>query len=238
MNLSCPQLKRIRIRQSDHRPSVDPPLGSLSPDSQRVLDEVLDEILVLAAFTQNIPSMSSAPVPTIKQLKITTQMNPTWMAKYKSTPAVERAKASSAVCSAQDLSLVRWFYLIFWDSSHNTTCIQLVQECPNWPQWSLSMYTGLPSLGYNITDIQLYSKTYHVWMDTPLDFKHSLTTNCAILLCRKGVTGIDEQDQINCFVNPHSPRRFHHDMPTECGAIREMLKDLKGKKCWYSCDGQ
>ena len=245
--LSDTQLKRIRIKQSDHRPSVDPPLGSLSPDSQHVLDEVLDEISVSAAFAQNIPSTSSssAPVPTyalqvahpaaavapafIKQPKITTQMNPTWMAEYKSTPAVERAKASSAARSAQDLSLVRRFHLIFWDNSHNTACIQLVQECPNWPQWSLSMYTGLPSLGDNITHIQLYSTTYHVWMDTPLDFKHSLTTNCAILLRRKGVTGIDEQDQINRFVNPHSLRRFRHDMPTERSAIREMLKDLKGK---------
>jgi hypothetical protein len=88
------------------------------------------------------------------------------------------------------------------------------------------MYTGLSLLGDDITHIQLYSTTYHVWMDTPLDFKHTLTTNCAILLRRKGVTGIDEQDQINRFVNPH-PRRFRHDMPTERRAIREMLKDLK-----------
>jgi hypothetical protein len=203
-----------------------------------------------AAFArQNIlgPSTSSVPVPTqapqvtqahpaaaaapafIKQPKITTQMNPTWMAEYKSTPAVEIAKASSAARLAQDLSLVRRFHLIFWDNSHDTACIQLVQECPNWPQWSLSMYTGLPSLGDDITHIQLYSTTYHVWMDTPLDFKHSLTTNCTILLRRKGVTGIDEQDQINRFVDPHSPRRFRHNMPTERSAIREMLKDLKGK---------
>ena len=66
-------------------------------------------------------------------------------------------------------------------------------------------------------------------MDTPLNFNHSLTTNCALLLRRKGVTGIDEQDQINRFVNPHSPRRFRHDMPMERSAIREMLKDRKGK---------
>jgi hypothetical protein len=152
------------------------------------------------------------------------------MAEYKSTPAVERAKASSAARSAQDLSLVRRFHLIFWDNSHDTTCIQLVQECPNWPQWSLSMYIGLSSLGDDITHIQLYSTTYHVWMDTPLNFKHSLTTNCAILLRRKGVTGTDEQDQINRFVNPHPPRCFRHGMPTEHSTIREMLKDLKGKE--------
>ena len=209
---------------------------------------LLDDISLPAAFTcQNIPSTSSAPVPIhspqvthpaaaasaapsfIKQPKITTQMNPTWMAEYKSTPAIERAKASSAVRLAQDFSLLRRFHLIFWDNSHDAACIQLVQECPNWPQWSLSTYTGLPSLGDNINHIQLYSTTYHVWMDTPLDFKHSLTTNCAILLRRKGVTGIDEQDQINRFVNPHSPRRFRHDMPAERSAIREMLKDQKGK---------
>ena len=245
--MSDTQLKRIRIRQRDHRPPADPPLRSLSPDSQRSLDAVLDEISVSAAFArQNIPgpSTSSAPVPTyatqahpaataapafIKQPKITTQMNPTWMAEYKSTPAVERAKASSAARSAQDLSLVRRFHLVFWDNSHDTACIQLVQECPNWPQWSLSTYTGLSSLGDDITHIQLYSTTYHVWMDTPLEFKHSLTTNCTIFLRRKGVTGIDEQNQINRFVGPHSPRRFRHDMPTERSAIREMLKDLKGK---------
>ena len=244
--LSDTQLKRIRIRQPDHRPPADPPLASLSPDSQRFLDEVLEEVSLPAAFaSQNIPSTSSAPSPThapqvihpaaaagpafIKQPKITTQMNPTWMAEYKSSPAVEKAKASSAVRLAQDLSLVRRFHLIFWDNSHDTACIQLVQECPNWPQWSLSTYTGLSLLGDNITHIQLYSTTYHVWVDTPLDFKHSLTTNCAILLRRKGVTGIDEQDQINRFVSPHSPRRFRHDMPAERSAIREMLKDLKWK---------
>ena len=238
------RIRRIRIREPDHRPPPDPPLRSLSPKSTDVLDAVLDEISVSAALAQNFPSMCLAPVPihaphvahpaaTVappfnKQPKITTQMNPTCMAEYKSTPAVERAKASSAARSAQD-SLVRRFHLIFWDNSHNTACIQLVQECPNWPQWSLSTYTGLSLLGDNITHIQLYSTTYHVWMDTPLDFKHSLMTNCTILLRRKGVTGIDEQDQINRFVNPHPPCRFRHDMPTERSAIREMLKGLKGK---------
>ena len=49
------------------------------------------------------------------------------------------------------------------------------------------------------------------------------------LLHQKGVTGIDEQDQINRFVSPHSPRRFRHDMPAERSAIHEMLKDLKWK---------
>ena len=63
--LSDAQLKRIRIRQPDHRAPADPPLALLSPDSQCVLDEVLDEILHPAAFaSQNIPSMSSAPSPT------------------------------------------------------------------------------------------------------------------------------------------------------------------------------
>ena len=209
--LSDTQLKRIRIKRPDHRPPADPPLRSLSPDSQRSLDAVLDEISVSAAFARQnasilgsteFESTSSAPVPThapqaiqahpaaaqaaapafIKQPKITTQMNPTWMAEYKITPAVERAKALSAARLAQDLSLVRQFHLIFWDNSHDTACIQLVQECPNWPQWSLSTYTGFSSLGDDITHIQLYLTAYYVWMDTPLDFKHSLTTNCTILL--------------------------------------------------------
>ena len=38
--LSDAQLKRMRVKQPDHRPPAEPPLGSLSPDSQHILDEV------------------------------------------------------------------------------------------------------------------------------------------------------------------------------------------------------
>jgi hypothetical protein len=66
-------------------------------------------------------------------------------------------------------------------------------------------------------------------MSIPLDFTHSLTTNCAILLRRTGVSGIDEQRLIDLFV-PVSHRLFRSNMPLERSAIREALKTVKQKE--------
>lgn len=117
---------------------------------------------------------------------------------------------------------------MFWDNDVDPANLQIIEECPDWPQWNLSHFSGLDLLGSSLTSVQLFSPVYHVWMSVPLDFMHSLTTNCAILLRRPGVSGIDEQRLIDLFV-PVSHRLFRSNMPHERSTIRQALKDVKQK---------
>lgn len=152
--------------------------------------------------------------------KMTTQMNPTWMADFTSP---NRAKVSSSQRSKQDLSAVRKFFLVYWDNSWESASVRLIQECPNWPNWKLVDYE-LASLGDEILAVQLYVKAHCVWVDIGLNHTHTLTTNCTVLIRRKGVCGIDEQEQLDRFLEPKSVRRFRQGMADERTALRRLEK--------------
>lgn len=177
-------------------------------------------------------SLPSEGVQTPRQPKITTQMNATWMNEFRSTAAsVDTGpNASGSRLKATNASnpLVRRFNLVFWDNSLEAANIQIVEECPRWPHWSLDQFSLMHLLGEDLTSIQLFSPAYRVWMTIPLNFVHSLSTNCTVMLRRTGVIGIDEQRIIDLFV-PVSPRLFRSNMTSERSYIRNSLKGNKQK---------
>jgi hypothetical protein len=148
-------------------------------------------------------------------------MNPTWMADYTTNV---RTKGSSSQRLKQDLSAVRKFFLIYWDNSFESASVRLIQECPDWPNWRLVDYPELASLGDEILACQLYVTAHRVWVDIGLNYTHTLTTNCAVLVRHKGVCGIDEQEQLDRFLELKSVRRFRQGMADERAALRRLEK--------------
>ncbi|KDR69914.1 hypothetical protein GALMADRAFT_214722 [Galerina marginata CBS 339.88] len=182
----------------------------------------------LVPLTQKAGTVSRQP-------RRTSQMNRTWMEELRETTPSDTLGDSSAQNKvvmtprkAKDLTLNRRFNLVYWDNSIDSANLQIVAECPNWPQWSLDKFSGLPFLGSNIKEIQLYSTEYRVWMMIPMSYVHPLTTNCAIMLRRQGVAGVDEQKHIDLFF-PALPRRFRTNQTQEHSVIRSQLKARKAK---------
>lgn len=191
---------------------------------------------IAAILQPRLLSLPSEGVQTPRQPKITTQMNSTWMNEFRSTAAsVDTGPTAGSRLKASN-PLVRRFNLVFWDNSLEAANIQIVEECPRWPHWSLDQFSLMHLLGEDLTSIQLFSPAYRVWMTIPLNFVHSLSTNCTVMLRRTGVIGIDEQRIIDLFV-PVSPRLFRSNMTTERSYIRNSLKGNKHKARPHCDDG-
>ena len=186
----------------------------------------------LAAGILPSNQLSTFPPPgdVTRRPRITTQMNPIWMAEYLKTPTPAHVASSSR--TRKDLTSVRRFFLIYWNNSEDPASVQFIQDCPNWPTWQLSA-TQLDSPGTDLTAIQLYSAIHHIWVDVALNHTHHLTTDCAVLIRRKGARGIDEHEQIERFVPPPT-RRFRQGFTAERTVLRQKTKG-KGR---VGVDGQ
>jgi len=155
--------------------------------------------------------------------RITTQMNPIWMAEYLKTPTSTDVQTLGRPRAQKDLTSVRRFFLIYWDNNDDPASIRLIQDCPNWPMWQLTI-TQRDSMGADITSIQTYSVNHHIWVDVSLNHTHHLTTDCAVLIKRKGIHGVDEHEQIDRFVSPPI-RRFRQGFSDERAILRQKLKN-------------
>ena len=193
------------------------------------LAQATEPLPITHSHVQPIPSQLETPPAgdVTRRPKITTQMNAVWMAEYQTTPAATRAHAAGLARSEKDLSSVRRFFLVYWDNSEDPALVQFIQECLSWPRWQLGTYTQLGDLGFDITSVQLYSVPHRIWVDIALNHTHHLTTDCAVFIRRKGVRGIDEQDQIDRFIQPPA-RRFRQDFSDERSALQHLNKQ-KGR---------
>jgi hypothetical protein len=123
-----------------------------------------------------------------KQPKITTQMNPTWMAEYQASSSASCVKKATRA-PKNNISSTHQFFLLFWDNAEEPVSIELIQVCPDWPNWMLASLSQLSPLD-DLKFIQLYLPTLRIWVNIQLPYTHSLTTDCGILLRRKGIVRI------------------------------------------------
>ena len=230
-----PDLVRYLNNMGKEEPTPSPQVfedSPLLPSSPQPSPWDVVESLATTLFTPATASPLSAALPrtstsqhplgdVAKRPRVTTQMNPTWMADYTTGTC---ATGSSSQRPKQDLLAVRKFFLVFWDNDSDPASVRLVQECPNWPSWKLIDYTELASLTDKMVPLQLYSSAHCIWVDIELNHTHSLTTNCAVLMWRKGVHCIDQQDQLDRFVETKSVRRFRQGMADERAALRRLEK--------------
>ena len=238
-------------------PPNDELLTSISPKSQQYLatmmlgvpDKPSDPFTFPSTSTSTIPDdiwdasessptlyqlapPGSRPIQTAKLItndvtkrpKVTTQMNPTWMAEYQASSSASGVK--KAIRAPKSDTSTHRFFLLFWENAEDPVNIELVQVCPDWPNWTLTSLSQLSPLN-DLKSIQLYSPTLRIWVNIQLPYTHSLTTDCGILLRRKGICGIDEQEQIVRFHDKLHPRRFRQGLKEERAVLKQLVMEKR-----------
>lgn len=170
-----------------------------------------------------------------KRPKVTTQMNPTWMAEYQASSSASGVKKATRAPKS-DTSTHR-FFLLFWENAEDPVNIELVQVCPDWPNWTLTSLSQLSPLN-DLKSIQLYSPTLRIWVNIQLPYTHSLTTDCGILLRRKGICGIDEQEQIVRFHDKLHPRRFRQGLKEERAVLKQLVMEKRKAEALVGSDSE
>jgi hypothetical protein len=171
-----------------------------------------------------------------KRPKITTQMNPTWMAEYQASSSPSGMKIATRA-SKNNVSSARQFFLLFWDNAEEPVSIELIQVCPDWPNWTLASLSQLSPFD-DLKFIQLYSPTLRIWVNIQLPYTHSLTTDCGILLRRKGIHGIDEQEQIARFHDKLPPRRFRQGLKEERAILKRLVMEKRKAEALVDSDSE
>jgi hypothetical protein len=80
-----------------------------------------------------------------KRPKVTTQMNPTWMAEYQASSSASGVKKAIRAPKS-DTSRTHRFFLLFWENAVEPVSIELIQVCPDWPNWTLASLSQLSPL--------------------------------------------------------------------------------------------
>ena len=171
-----------------------------------------------------------------KRPKITTQMNPTWMAEYQASSSASGVKKATRA-PKNNVSSARRFFLLFWDNAEEPVSIELIQVCPDWLNWTLASLSQLSPLD-NLKSIQLYSPTLQIWVNIQLPYTHSLTTDCGVLLRRKGIRGIDEQEQIARFHDKSPPQHFRQGLKEERAILKRLIMEKQKAEVLVDSDSE
>lgn len=151
-------------------------------------------------------------------------MSDLWMRQYTDNIASLQKPTGSAGQHQTDLTVKHRFVLIYWDSDDEPAVICNVTECPEWPTWRISTWPQLFELGTDITQVDVYSQKHCIWMRDQIDNGHTVATDSSILMRRRGISGSDEQEQIDRFVSSSLQQHLRHNMPAECDAVRRALR--------------
>jgi hypothetical protein len=164
----------------------------------------------------------------LRQPRITHQMSDLWMRQVNDRPVSQlRLKGTHDHQAVIDVSTMQRFTLVYWDAPNQPAMIRCIQDLPDWPKWRLSDDSALlNSLGQDLHEIDIYSQKYCVWMQVNLGYTHTLTPESHIFMRRRNVTCLDEQVQIDRFLNPPHPLHFHDNLPAERKAVRAALKHV------------
>ena len=105
---------------------------------------------------------------------ITTQMNTEWMHQYiNCTQTPSPAKPPVA----------HHFYLILWIDDAEPMVVHCIQDCPNWPKWSLDNVPLIShSLGLDSINIDLYDTKHHLWCLITHFYIHTIAADSHIFL--------------------------------------------------------
>lgn len=107
-----------------------------------------------------------------------------------------------------------------------------VSDCPDFPDFQLSeSRSTLEDMGINnIDDVRLeqYSQIYHTFILVSVRHRFTLTTDCVIILRRKGVHMQNEAEIITHFVEPSTPSHQRYELSQERRTVRQEYKAMKG----------
>ncbi|KAJ7497861.1 hypothetical protein B0H11DRAFT_2189956 [Mycena galericulata] len=186
----------------------------------------------------SIPKPSNAPPP----LKITTQMNADWMASNGGPPIQGRSTGSNVPGPSTfhvkrtvsrrpyaDLRQIQRFTLVYFDSDAIPPTIIVVDDCPRWPTYVLTTEM-LKGLGRDIYDLDRFSPDHGVWIGINANYVHEVSTDCVVILRRRGIRGLREDETIQTFFpSKGNPAHLRYNLTGERSALRAQYKQ-KGKQ--------
>ncbi|KAG1861899.1 hypothetical protein C8R48DRAFT_673350 [Suillus tomentosus] len=144
------------------------------------------------------------------ELRITTQLNATWMMMHKSDlfqHAQDQCKQDTK--ATHECRFHERFFL-----SDQLPLRQWVSECPSWPYWSLDVFNFATML----------------WEPGYIDHILSLTTQDHVFICVTGMSCISFQDCLNEATSAKAKPHMRTNLTGDCNQFREDIKhSRKGK---------
>ncbi|KAJ7908433.1 hypothetical protein B0H13DRAFT_2497087 [Mycena leptocephala] len=205
-------------------------------------------IITGKARRKRLPAASAPSRTRSAPFKITTQLNDTWISlNSRSASPLEPIAAVSPTPSSvffvrsgatrrafADPRQVERFTLVFLtggDPQILSVDASQIQEV-RWPAYQLSAdKKTCDTLGSDLAVDQLdtFLSRQRVWMGITIDYIHTVSTDCALILRPRGMYGPQDDDTIERFLPESSPPHLRHNLPAERRAVRTKLKTLKGK---------
>ncbi|KAJ6450436.1 hypothetical protein C8R47DRAFT_1261516 [Mycena vitilis] len=256
----------LRLSQEDTQrsaPSPPPVAGSsrlralsLSPDfpdPSRLLAASVSPIPAPTLTAPSVPrrrakafsaNQAAAPAP----LRITTQMNETWM-NAKGGPQVhgrsQQAQVSSPSSQASSTFHIRKaagrqpfvdpktqqrLIVVFWNESETVHQVFFIDQVPSWPTWCTSEAIGpLAQLLDASPPLDLWSQHFKTWICIEDGFMHEVTRDCVVMLRRRDIECLNEHVVVNQFYpSALAPTHLRHNLPRERAAVRHELKARRG----------
>ncbi|KAJ7270451.1 hypothetical protein C8J57DRAFT_1468491 [Mycena rebaudengoi] len=222
------------------RPSSSvPPAGGPSTLRDLSLSPYLPATLMPDINIQHLPALGGANAPEATNKRphrrvpaqsvaarqkptprITTQLNPTWMAMGNTSTAAPTSQAAAAPSSVLhvrrepgrlpfvDPRVDERFPLIYWDQANELPKVIFVDSIITWPTFVLAHNPStLARLGTNIIQLELYCPQYTYWVAITVDFVHEVASNSPIL-------------------PPPAAPHLRYNLPRERKLVREKYKEI------------
>ncbi|KAJ7939505.1 hypothetical protein B0H13DRAFT_2300787 [Mycena leptocephala] len=212
----CPHLPTSPHAFSLLRPSVEPVLPS--PPLQGV--------------------QASSVLKTAAPLRITTQMNPTWM-NTNGGPQIQGDGARDVQAAAPttfhirrtisrrpfaEVEQLQRFKLVYIDEDGRPPTVICVEQCRLWPSYILDP-PMLARLGRDIVGLEWFSPAHGLWISVSTSYVHTVATDSSLLLRRHGVRGLNEDQVIATFLPTTKPIHLRYNINGERTALRAKYKE-------------
>jgi hypothetical protein len=226
--MRSPTSAQLRAMWSPTPPPDDPipPPNSLPPPSQAEPSGSQMQPRIPPPVSVPAASQRAQPPSSQMQPRITRQLSEAWMVEITDRRAKNRDARDRRTLI--DRSATHRFMLVFWDCEDTGPVVHCIQETPDWPRWRLSDHPDVVrSLGSDLTEVDVYSQKAHIWMQVALNFTHTLTPDCYVLMRRRHTICKDEHKHIQAFVTPQdAPRHLRYDLTAERKLLRSEYRSL------------
>ncbi|KAJ7664797.1 hypothetical protein B0H17DRAFT_1211152 [Mycena rosella] len=173
-------------------------------------------------------------------LRITKQLNDTWMAA-NGGPQIAGPSTAVAGCTQSTLHIrtsiacrgfvdrqyVQHFMLVYFDRDDELATMVDVDECPDWPAYTFDKEM-LVRLGTNIFDLERFSPEHGLWIWMNIHYVHVVSTDGVLVLRRRGICGFDEDTTLSTVFPKTKPPHIRYNIAKECSALCSQYKKSKG----------
>ncbi|KAJ7738663.1 hypothetical protein DFH07DRAFT_778948 [Mycena maculata] len=184
------------------------------------------------------PAVTRAPVagPSKRPLRITTQLNEIWMNAPGGPPGHGRPASPAApatfhirqsVARRPTMKPHQRFTLVFIDKAGDAPSVFVEENCPSWPTYVLSNQM-IEQLGVDLFLLDWLSPDLgYTWVGVTVNYTHAVTTDCIIMLRRRGIRLSDkeERDLLDKFFTSRKPPHMRHNMKVERAALRNKYRE-------------